>query len=159
MFQLMLTTFAHRIHLLREVRMNLEMTEQHCAYAHRNWNLQLSQGQENLQPRADVVDHVPLVRGDQDLLGSRKKFGKLLEHAALWHRPNNFGFDFALMEQQHGGNAHDVESTSDIAIVVNVKFCDSDLAWHIGCDLLENWRNLLARPAPFCPEVHQNRRI
>jgi len=124
MFQLMLTTFAHRIHLLREVRMNLEMTEQHCAYAHRNWNLQLSQGQENLQPRADVVDHVPLVRGDQDLLGSRKKFGKLLEHAALRHRPNNFGFDFALMEQQHGGNAHHVETTSNIAVIINVQLCN-----------------------------------
>lgn len=159
MFQLMPTTFVRRIHLLREVRMNLEMTEQHCAYAHRNWNLLLSPGQENLQPRADVVDHVPLVRGDQDLLGSRKKFGKLLEHAALWHRPNNFGFDFALMEQQHCGNAHDVESTSDIAIVINIEFCDSDLAWHVGCDLLENGRNLLARSAPFGPEVNQNRCI
>ena len=159
MSRLRLTTFVHHIHLLREVRMNLEMTGQHCVYEHRSWNLQLSQGQENLQPRVDVVDRVPLVRGDQDLLGSRKKFGKLLEHAALWHRPNNFGFDFALMEQQHGGNAHDVESTSDIAIVINIQFCDSDLAWHIGCDLLENGRNLLARSAPFGPEVNQNRCI
>ena len=78
--------------------MNLETLKQHCVYAHRNWNLQLSQEQENRQPRVDVVDRVPLVRGDQDLLGSRKKFGKLLEHAALGHRPNNFGFDFALVE-------------------------------------------------------------
>lgn len=159
MFQLMLTMFAHRIHLLLQDRMNLEMTEQHCACAHRSWNLQLSQGQENLQPRADVVDHVPLVRGDQDLLGSRKKFGKLLEDAALWHRSNNFRLDLTLVEQQHCGNAHDVETTGDIAVVINIEFCDSDLAWHIGCDLLENGRNLLARSAPFGPEVNQNRCI
>lgn len=159
MFQLMPTTFVRHIHQLPQDRMNLEMTEQHYVYAHRNWNLQLSQEQENLQPRADVVDRVPLVRGDQDLLGSRKKFRNLLEHAALWHRSNNFGFDFAIVEQQHGGNAHDVESTSDIAIVINVQLCDSDLAWHISCNLLENGRNLLARPAPFGPEVNQNRCI
>jgi hypothetical protein len=139
--------------------MNPEMTKQHCAYARRKWNLQLSPGQENPLPRVAVVDHVPLVRGDQGLLGSRKKFGKLLEHAALWHRSNNFGFDLTLVEQQHGGNAHDVEATGDIAIVINIEFCDCDLAWHISSDLLENWRDLLARSAPFGPKVNQNRCI
>ena len=98
MFQSALTMFVHRIHLLQACRMNLEMPTQHCACAHRNWNLQQNREQENLQPRVDVVDHAPLVRGDQGLLGSRKKFGKLLEHAALWHRSNNFRLDLTLVE-------------------------------------------------------------
>ena len=139
--------------------MNLEMTEQHYVFSHRSWNLQQSQEQENLQLRVDVVDRVPLVRGGLDLLGSRKKFGKLLEHAALWHRANNFGFDLALVEQQHGGNAHDIESTSDVAVVINVELCNGDLAWHLCTDLIEDGCNLLARSAPFGPKVNQNRCI
>ena len=90
--------FAHRIRQLLEGHTNLETTKLHHEYARRSWNPQLSQEQENLQLIVDVVDHAPLVRGDLGLLGSRKKFGKLLEHAALRHRSNNFRFNLTLVE-------------------------------------------------------------
>ena len=92
--------FVHRIRQLQEVHTNLETTKQHCACVHRSWNPQLSQEQESLQLRVDVVGRAPLVRGDRDLLGSRKKFGKLLDQLALAHCPSAvFPHDFSVDKQ------------------------------------------------------------
>jgi hypothetical protein len=139
--------------------MNLETPTVRREYARKKLSLQQNLAQENLLQINDAADHAPPDRGDQGLLGSRKKFGKLLEHAALWHRSNNFRLDLTLVEQQHGGNAHDVETTSDIAVVIYVEFRDGDLAWHLSTDLIEDGCNLLARSAPFGPKVNQNRCI
>lgn len=116
--------FVRRHHLLRADHMNLGTTKQQRVCAHRKWNPLQNLALENLLQRVDAVSHVPRDRGAPDLLASWKKWRKLLEHATLWHRADDLVLQFAISKQQHGGNAHDVETTSDIAVVVNVEFCD-----------------------------------
>ena len=132
------------------------MTKPQRAYAHRKWNPLQTQGLENLLQRDDAVSHVPRDRGAPDLLASWKKWRKLLAHATLWHRADDLVLQFTVCKQQHGGNAHDIETTSDIAIVVNVEFCDGNLLWILCGDLFENGRNLLARSAPLSPKVNKD---
>jgi hypothetical protein len=136
--------------------MNLETPTVRREYARKKLSLQQNLAQENLLQINDAADHAPPDRGDQGLLGSRKKWVELLEHATLWHRTNDFCFDLTLREQQHGGNTHDVETTGDITMVVNIEFCDGDLASLLSCNLFEDGCNLLARSTPLSPEVHQD---
>ena len=105
-------------------RTSLEMQEPRRVYAHRRWNLPQIRVLKNPLQKAAVVSHEPRSRGAQDLLASWKKWRKLLEHAALWHGADDLVLQFAICEQQHGGNAHHVETTSNIAVIINVQLCN-----------------------------------
>jgi hypothetical protein len=136
--------------------MNLETPTVRREYARRRWSLRQNLAQENLLQINDAADHAPLVRGDLALSGSRKKWVELLEHATLGHRTNDFCFDLTLGEQKHGGNTHDIETTGDVTMIVNIEFRDNDLASLLCSNLFKDGCNLLARSTPFSPEVHQD---
>lgn len=126
-------------------------------YEHRNSNLPPNQAQENLLRQDGVAVHEQPAHGGRDRSGNRKKWFNLREHAALWHCTDDFCLDVTLVEQQHGRDAHDIESTGNVAVVVNVQLCDGDSTRLLCGDFLENRRNLFAGPAPFGPEVNKNR--
>jgi hypothetical protein len=148
--------FVRLLRHLHECRMTLEKQEQRRGYERRKWNPLQNQALRTLPQRAAVVSHEPRSRGAQDLLASWKKWRKLLEHAALWHGADDLVLQFAICEQQHGGNAHHVEAPGDIAVVVNVQLRNGDLCGVLTCNLFEDGRNLLARSAPLSPEVNKD---
>jgi len=127
MFQLTQTTFDHRILPLFSTRKNLEKLRGQHACAHKNSSLQRNPVQENLQQKAFVEVRELQGRGGPDRLRNRKKWLELRQHAALWHCANDLCFDLAFVEQQHGGNAHDIETTSNVAVVVHIEFGNGDL--------------------------------
>ena len=112
--------FAHRTHRSLQDHTNLETRQRRRACARKKSNLLRNRALENPPRKVSAVSHVPQDRGDPDLLASWKIWRKLLEHATLWHRANDFVLQLTIGEQQHGGNTHDVVTTSDVAVVINV---------------------------------------
>ena len=151
-----MTMFVHRLHQKRLSHANLGMQEPPRECVRKKWSLQQSPEQENLLPINAAVDRGPRDRVVQELLGNWKKWVELLEHATLGHRTNDFCLDLTLVEQQHGGDAHDIEATSDVAVVINIEFGNDDLARLLGSNLLEDRRDLLAWSAPFGPKVNKD---
>jgi hypothetical protein len=148
--------FGRCIRLLQVSRMNLETPAGLHAFAHRSLNLQPNPAQETLQRKAFVEVRELRGRDGLDRLGNRKKWLELRQHAGLWHCANNLGLNFTLVEQQHGGNAHDIEATSDVAVIVHVQLCNNNATSFFIGDFSKDRRNLLARSAPFSPEVHKD---
>ena len=61
-----------------------------------------------------------------------------------------------VLEDDHGGNAHDAEATSNIGIVIHVEFGNGQAAGLLFSDLLKDGGDHLARTTPFGPEVNDN---
>ncbi len=63
---------------------------------------------------------------------------------------------FAVLEQQQGGNATNAELGGDAAVLVHIDLHDGELALVFAGHLVERGRDHAARPAPLGPEVHEN---
>jgi len=61
-----------------------------------------------------------------------------------------------VLEDDHRGNAHDAEATSNIGIVVHVELGDGQAAGLLGGDLFKDGSDHLARTAPFGPEINDD---
>src|SRR5579883_1649203 len=82
--------------------------------------------------------------------------GDLLQELGLPLRTHDPGDRVPLLEEDEGGDAHDVEPAGDVEVVVDVELGDPQLAGLLGGDLLEHRGDHLAWPAPFGPEVHEH---
>src|SRR4051812_32955307 len=86
----------------------------------------------------------------------------LQEVAELFHElALALGADHALLgltvlEDDEGGDAHDIEAERQVRVLVDVDLDDADLAVLLVGDLLEDRGDHLARTAPFGPEVDQD---
>src|ERR671912_767280 len=65
----------------------------------------------------------------------------------------------AVLEDDQGGDAHHVEATRHVGVVVDVELGDGDLAGVLAGDLVEDGGDHLARPAPLRPEVDDDRLV
>ncbi len=65
--------------------------------------------------------------------------------------------DLPLLEQQQGGDGADAELGGQVLMFVNVDFADADAAIVLLGELVQNRSQHFAGPAPFGPEIHQNR--
>ena len=62
----------------------------------------------------------------------------------------------AVLENDQGRDAHDVEAAGQVGLLVDVDLGDPDLALLLAGDLLEDRGDHLARPAPLGPEVDED---
>lgn len=64
-----------------------------------------------------------------------------------------------LLEKQQCGNGMDPILGGKILVVVNVDLADSDAAIELLCQVIQDGREHLARPAPFSPKIHEDGRL
>src|SRR3546814_4697238 len=76
---------------------------------------------------------------------------------ALRDRPDLGRGDLPVLEQHQRRNAAHPVFLRRAGIVVDVQLRDGDLVLHIGGDFFQRGRDHLARPAPFGPEIDENR--
>ena len=90
------------------------------------------------------------------LLGSWKKFCKLLQQLAFALGTNKALGGLAVFEHNQSRNTHHAETHRDVTVLINIEFRNRKFASLFGCNLGENWCNCLARPTPLRPKVNQN---
>ena len=57
----------------------------------------------------------------------------------------------------HIGDAADIIGLGDVREFIHIEFADFQAARVFPRDFRERWGNHLARSAPLCPKIHQNR--
>src|SRR4051794_26041650 len=65
--------------------------------------------------------------------------------------------DFAVLENQEGGNGADAVLSGEPLELIDVQLGDLDLAIVFGSEVIQNRRNHFTRAAPFRPKIDENR--
>src|SRR5665213_2179229 len=65
--------------------------------------------------------------------------------------------DLAVLEQHQSRDRHDAVFGRGVRVLVDVQLDDLDLVAELAGDLFQSRRDHAARPAPFRPEVHDDR--
>src|SRR5262249_21163908 len=78
------------------------------------------------------------------------------DQLALGQRADLGGGDLAALEEHQGRYALDAVFLGRLRIVVDVELRDGDLLGHVRADLLQGRGDLLARAAPFGPEIDEH---
>ena len=76
--------------------------------------------QEIGQHQADVVFQQQLRRADRALVGSRKKFCKLLQQLAFTLGANKTLDWFAIFKHNQSWNAHHAETHCDVTVIIHI---------------------------------------
>src|ERR1700738_1544094 len=82
---------------------------------------------------------------------------KLLQQLSLALGAHDTKAGIAVLKENEGRNAHDLEAASQLEVLIDVDLADLQLARILRGDLVKHRSAPLARTPPFRPEIHENR--